>query len=121
MPPCAAIECARRGESWMQTFRTLYPSSPSDAAADAPARPVPTTIIVYFRLFAGLTSFISNLCRSHFSAIGPGGILASSFTASTLSASTLRTAVTIPLLCVRKGEKHPQSYDDETAGDDDGD
>ena len=38
-----------------------------------------TTMIVYFRLFAGLTSFISNLWRSHFSAIGPAGTRASSF------------------------------------------
>ena len=30
-------------------------------AADAPARPVPTTMIVYLRLLAGLTSFIWNL------------------------------------------------------------
>src|SRR5581483_9141320 len=30
-----------------------------------------------FRLFAGLTSFRSNLCLSHFCAIGPDGILES--------------------------------------------
>ena len=30
------------------------------------------------RLFAGFTSFTSNLCCAHFSAIGPSGILASS-------------------------------------------
>ena len=44
------------------------------AAAAAPARPDPTTMIVCFRLFAGLTSFISNRCRSHFSGSGPAGM-----------------------------------------------
>jgi hypothetical protein len=43
------------------------------AAAEAPASPDPTTITEYFRLFAGLTSFMSNLCRVHFWSIGPGG------------------------------------------------
>ena len=33
------------------------PSSPSVAAADAPARPVPTTMTVYLRRLAGFTSF----------------------------------------------------------------
>ena len=33
------------------------------------------------RLLAGLTSFMSNLCWSHFCASGPAGILASSFIA----------------------------------------
>src|SRR2546427_3532288 len=42
MPPWAAIECARRAESWKQKQETLYPSSASDAAADAPASPEPT-------------------------------------------------------------------------------
>ena len=32
-----------------------------DAAADPPANPVPTTIILYFFLFAGLTNLILNL------------------------------------------------------------
>src|SRR5512133_2719323 len=78
MPPCAAIECARRGESWKKKETTSYPSSPSDAAAAPPASPVPTTMIRYFRLFAGLTRRRSNLCRSHFVSIGPGGTRASS-------------------------------------------
>src|SRR5688572_4938130 len=43
------------------------------AAAAAPARPVPTTMMVNLRLLAGLTSFMSNLCFSHFSSIGPDG------------------------------------------------
>src|SRR5687767_8452715 len=38
----------------------------------------------YFRLLAGFTSFISKRCRVHFWAIGPSGILASSFTRSPL-------------------------------------
>src|SRR5471032_659677 len=74
MPPCAAIECARRGESWKQKQLTRYPSSESDADALAPARPDPTTITWYFRLLAGFTSFISKRCLSHFSASGPAGI-----------------------------------------------
>src|SRR5579883_51574 len=65
--------CARRGESWYVMHTTRYPSSLRVAAADAPARPVPTTITVYFRLFAGLTNRMSNLCRSHLSSSGPGG------------------------------------------------
>src|SRR6266446_3293307 len=78
MPPCAAIECARRGESWYVTTLTSYPSSASVAAADAPASPVPTTMTVNFRLFAGLTSFTLNLWLSHLSASGPSGTFASS-------------------------------------------
>ena len=48
------------------------------AEAEAPARPVPTTMMSNLRLFAGLTSFISNLCRSHFSGSGPAGAFESS-------------------------------------------
>src|SRR5918998_4036278 len=55
MPPCAATLCARRGLSWYQNDLTLYPASPSVAAAEPPARPVPTTMIVIFRRLAGLT------------------------------------------------------------------
>ena len=51
----------------------LVPLNQRHTAADAPARPDPTTITEYFRLFAGLTSFISNLCRVHFPSSGPGG------------------------------------------------
>ena len=36
------------------------------ATAEAPARPVPTTMISNLRLLAGLTSFNSNRCLSHF-------------------------------------------------------
>src|SRR5436305_580828 len=56
----------------------LYPSWANVAAADAPARPEPTTIIVCFRLFAGFTSFRLNRCRSHRVSIGPLGALESS-------------------------------------------
>ena len=42
-----------------------------------PARPEPTTMTLYFRLLAGLTSFISKRCLSHFFSIGPAGTLAS--------------------------------------------
>src|SRR5271169_4094094 len=79
MPPCAAMEWARRGESWKQKDLTLYPNSPSVAAAEAPASPVPTIMTLYFRLLAGFTSFISNLARSHFCSMGPAGMRASSF------------------------------------------
>src|SRR5882724_7041170 len=79
MPPCAATLCARRGLSWMQNDFTLYPSSASEAAAEAPANPVPTTMISYFRLLDGLTSLMLALCLSHFCGRGPEGILASSF------------------------------------------
>ena len=44
------------------------------AAAEAPASPVPTIITLYFRLLAGFTNFISNLCLSHFFSMGPSGI-----------------------------------------------
>jgi hypothetical protein len=46
------------------------------AAAEAPARPEPTTITVYFLLFAGFTSFISKRCFSHLRSMGPDGVLA---------------------------------------------
>src|SRR6187397_2449282 len=45
------------------------------AAALAPARPLPTTITEYFRLFAGLIRRDSNLCFSHFWSSGPEGML----------------------------------------------
>src|SRR3954468_14309956 len=77
MPPWAAMECARRGESWNVSAWTWYPSSASVAAAEAPARPVPTTMTLNLRLLLGLTNFMSDLYRSHFSAIGPSGILES--------------------------------------------
>src|SRR6266702_6400287 len=68
---------ARRGLSWKQKHFTLYPSSASEAAAEAPARPVPTTSTSNFRLLAGLTSLMSNLWLSHFAASGPEGALLS--------------------------------------------
>ena len=57
IPPCAAIECARRGLSWIQKLSTLNPISASEAAAEAPASPVPTTMMSRRRLLAGFTSF----------------------------------------------------------------
>ena len=44
----------------------------------------------YFLLLAGFTSFMSKRCFSHFCAIGPAGIFASSFTVG------LRYGATIP-------------------------
>ena len=43
------------------------------AEAEAPARPAPTTITLYFRLFAGLTSFMSKRWRDQRVSIGPLG------------------------------------------------
>src|ERR1017187_6982526 len=73
MPPCAAILWARRGESWKQKQWTLQPSSARLAAALPPARPEPTTIMVYFRLLAGFTSLRLKRWRSHRVSIGPVG------------------------------------------------
>ena len=74
MPPWAAIECALLGESWKQKALTLYPSSARVAAAEPPAKPVPTTIISMSLLFAGLTKLILFLWFVHLSSIGPSGI-----------------------------------------------
>ena len=46
MPPCAAILWALLGVSWIQKDLTLYPNSANVAAAEPPANPVPTTIIL---------------------------------------------------------------------------
>ena len=70
------MEWARRAESLYVKHRTLKPNSPSEAAPEAPANPVPTNRMVYLRRLAGFTSFRSNLCRLHFCSIGPEGILA---------------------------------------------
>src|SRR3990172_11652226 len=43
------------------------------AAPEAPARPEPTTMTWWFRLFAGFTSFMSKRCFSHFFSNGPDG------------------------------------------------
>src|SRR6185503_13142752 len=79
MPPWAAMLCARRGLSWKQKHWTWYPSSARVAAAEAPASPEPTTSTSNRRLLAGLTSFISKRCLSHFWVSGPEGMWASSF------------------------------------------
>ena len=79
IPPCAAIECALLGESWKQKAFTLYPISPSDAAADDPAKPVPTTMISIFGLLLGATNFKWFLWLVHLSEICPSGILESNF------------------------------------------
>src|SRR5690349_1647683 len=93
MPPWAAIECARRGESWYVKTFTLKPSSPSEAAAAAPARPEPTTMNSNFRRLFGLTSFRSNLWLSHLSASGPAGIFESSVSATAVVLLFLRSVV----------------------------
>src|SRR5215207_9881528 len=70
MPPCAATLCARRGLSWYQNDLTLEPASPSVAAAEPPARPVPTTMIVILRRLAGLTRRPRNRRSLHRSPMG---------------------------------------------------
>src|SRR5204863_2389924 len=47
--------------------------------------PVPTTMTVKRRLFAGFTSFTSNLWCSHFSATGPAGTLESRVAVTSLA------------------------------------
>ena len=42
----------------MQNTLTLKPKAPNEAAAEAPARPVPTIITSNFLLFAGLMSWL---------------------------------------------------------------
>ena len=49
--------------------------SPREAAAEAPARPVPTTITSNERLLAGLTNLQVALYVFHLESIGPAGIL----------------------------------------------
>jgi hypothetical protein len=49
----------------------------SDAAADAPARPEPTTMISNRRLLFGFTSFMSKRWWSQRLSIGPEGIFGS--------------------------------------------
>ena len=66
------------------------PEAPSEspgtaaAAAEAPAKPEPTTIRLNLRLLAGLTNFMSNLCRDQAVAMGPVGQLALSSMATNL-------------------------------------
>ena len=47
------------------------------AAAAPPASPLPTTMTLYLRLFAGLMRRESILCLVHFWSSGPDGMLAS--------------------------------------------
>jgi hypothetical protein len=49
------------------------------AAAEAPAKPVPTTTMSICLLFAGLTKLMCPLWFDHFCSIGPPGILSSNF------------------------------------------
>ena len=72
------MECALLGESWKQKAFTLYPNSARVAEAEAPAKPVPITIISIFLLFEGLTNLILPLCVFHLSKRGPIGTLESS-------------------------------------------
>ena len=49
-----------------------------EADADAPAKPVPTTMTEYLRLLAGFTSFVSKRYLSHLFWSGPLGVFPSS-------------------------------------------
>ncbi|CAI8263847.1 MAG: Uncharacterised protein [Bacteroidetes bacterium MED-G17] len=75
IPPWAAIECALRGLSWKQNVFTLYPSSANVAEADAPAKPVPMTIMSILLLLFGATRFILPLWLDHLFSNDPFGIL----------------------------------------------
>ena len=72
-----------------------------EAAPPAPASPEPTMITVYLRLLAGLTSFISKRCLSHFFSMGPEGMLAFS------SMHDLRELLTIPVRTATGKEMFP--------------
>src|SRR4030065_386601 len=54
------------------------------SASRPPASPVPTTRILYLRLFAGFTSFMSKRCLSQVFSIGPVGLFPSRFTVAPL-------------------------------------
>src|SRR3954462_10128232 len=88
MPPWAATLCARRGLSWYQKDLIRWPSSPSVAAAEAPARPVPTMITDSRRRLAGLTSLPRNLRSAHRSGRGTSrGALVSAIGSPTVNRS----------------------------------
>ncbi len=72
-PPWAAMLCAATGRVLDTERLDVVAHLGEDAAAPAPASPVPTTMMSYFRLLFGATSFISRLQRSHFCSMGPLG------------------------------------------------
>src|SRR5947208_11649107 len=111
MPPWAAIECALRGESWYVMHFTLYPSSPSVAAAAAPARPEPTTMRSKRRRLCGATSFIENLWLSHFSSMAPSGMCASRF---------MPLSLALAFVLLADGMGHDQDRERQVADDDHG-
>ena len=67
------MECARRDEKKKKKAFTLYPCSARVAHAEPPARPVPTTMMSIFLLFAGLTNLTLFLWLLHFKWSGPLG------------------------------------------------
>ena len=70
----------------------------AEAAAEAPAKPVPMTMMSSLRLLAGLTSFCSALYFVHFSAKGPVGIFEfNSMISKRLTSNKLRLGRTIAL------------------------
>src|SRR3712207_4146560 len=95
MPPWAGKVCGRRGLSWYQNDVTLYPCSPRVAAAEPPARPVPTTMTVIFRRLAGLTSRPRKRRSLHRSLIGTSvGALVSAMGSPTVKRSRGMEAMT---------------------------
>ena len=62
-------------------------------------------MIVYFRLLAGLTSFISNLWRSHFSAIGPAGTLRVELHAPASLVKCAQSAMTMKPPAIEHGDR----------------
>src|SRR3954451_21780341 len=123
MPPCAATLCARRGLSWSQKDLTLYPASPSVAAAEPPARPVPTTMIVILRRFAGLTSRPRKRRSLQPSPIRTSvGALVSAMGSPTLKRSRGMSGAFLSLVHEPEddGGRHPEVSGDEEGGEGDG-
>src|SRR3954470_21730951 len=112
MPPCAAIECARRGLSWKQKHFTRYPSSAMEAAAEAPASPDPTTITLYLRLLAGFTSLSSNRCRSHRDSMGPDGL----FDFNSIDTCSEAETTPLPHQSEQDGQRHGNEATDQDPG-----
>src|SRR3954469_14648329 len=123
MPPCAAALWARRGLSWYQNDLTLYPASPSVAAAEPPARPVPTTMISILRRLAGFTRRPRNLRSLHRSPISTSvGALVSAMGSPTVKRSRGMRSAFLSLVHEAEddGRRHDEVPGDEEGGEDDG-
>src|SRR3954454_13111225 len=118
MPPCAATLCARRGLCWYQNDLTLSPTSPSVAAAEPPASPVPTTMIVILRRLAGLTRRPRNLRWLQRSPMGTStGALVSAMGSPTVKSSRGMSGAFLSLVHEPEDDG---GRDDEIPGDEEG-